>query len=503
MSSPPQQYCRLTELLGEIVDLNNLAAIAYWDRQTYMPSGGASARKQQLTTLSSLTHKKMTDPTIGELLEQLTDYEDSLPYDSHEAATIRVARRDYRQAKRIPPELVAQRSEASAEGLQAWLQAREEADFSVFLPALRRNYDVTRRIAQALKPDWDPLDTLIDRREPGFTASEVGDIFSQLKEELLPLIDAVSQQAVDDSVLHQHYPEQLQWENTLDAVSSIGFDLEQRGRQDRSVHPFTTSFSPDDVRITTRVRENDFSAAFFASLHEAGHGTYEQGLTDELCRSILGQGASGGMHESQSRLWENLVGRSRQFWHFFYPRLQKRFSSQTDGVSVEDFYRAVNRVQPSLIRVEADEVTYNLHIIIRFELENAVYSGELSPADLEAAWNDKYSDYLGITPSDPVQGILQDIHWSGGFGASFVSYTLGNVISVQLFEAAQREYPDLLQQFERGDFCSLLKWMQTNVHAHGRKFKPKELIRRATGQDLSTVPYLNYIRSKISDVYDL
>lgn len=504
MKSPPE-YQQLVQYMEEVVDLNNLAALASWDRQTNMPPAGANARKRQLTTLRSLIHEKMTAPGLGEILDSLQKWEKKIPYESEQAATIRVARRDYQEAASIPPELIREKSVASAEGFEAWIQARQEGDFSLFLPSLRRNHAISKKIALALKPDSNPLDTRIDLREPGFTAEEIEIIFTELKNQLVRLLEQISTDydCVDDSVLHQHYPADLQWGTTLRGVRSIGFDPDKRGRQDKSVHPFTTSFSPDDVRITTRIKEDNFAAAFFASLHEAGHGSYEQGLPCKFGRSVLGDGTSGGMHESQSRLWENLVGRSRQFWQFFYPQMRELFPRQTEGVEMNDFYLAVNKVNPSLIRVEADEVTYNLHIIIRFELEKEVYDGELDLADLPQAWNQKYHDYLGIAPESPVDGVLQDIHWSGGFGASFVSYTLGNIISVQLFEAASDEISGMKDDFTRGNFAPLLQWMQENIHNNGRKFKPKELVRRATGQTFSLDPYLSYIKNKFTDIYNL
>ncbi len=503
MKTAPPEYQDLTDRMAEIRNLSKLAALAHWDMQCNMPSAGAEARKEQLVTLTGLIHRHMTAPHIGDLLHRLRSFQDSLPHASDEAATLRTVAREYEKATRIPESLARERVTASSEGLQAWLRARETRDFSRFLPALERNFDMSLRIAEALNPSSPPLDVLIDQREPGFDVEGVESVFSDLKEVLIPLILRVAEKpdAVDDAVLRQHYDPDTQWELTLKAVRDIGFDLQQRGRQDISVHPFTTSFSIDDVRITTRIRANEFSAAFFASLHEAGHGTYEQGFPKEWERSILATSASGGMHESQSRLWENIVGRSPEFWEFFYPEVQRHFPEQTEGTSHGDFYRAVNRIQPSFIRVEADEVTYNLHIIIRFELEKAAFEGELSLEDMPEAWNEKYEKYLGITPEDPVEGVLQDIHWSGGFGSSFISYTLGNVISAQLFGAALREHPDMKEKFRQGDFSRLLSWMQQNVHAHGQKFPPRELVRQATGEEFNTGPFLDYIKSKTETLY--
>ncbi len=503
MNTAPPEYQDLTDRMAEIRNLSRLAALAHWDMQCNMPPAGAEARKEQLVTLTGVLHRHMTDPRIGDLLNRLGSFQDSLCCSSDEAATLRAVAREYEKATRIPENLARERITASAEGLQAWLRAREARDFSRFLPALKRNFDMSRRIAEALDAGSPPLDVLIDQREPGFDVKGVESVFSELKEVLIPLINQVSEQpgAVDDVVLHQYYDPDTQWDLTLKAVRAIGFDLQGRGRQDISVHPFTTSFSIDDVRITTRIRNSDFSSAFFASLHEAGHGTYEQGFPRKWERSTLATSTSGGMHESQSRLWENIVGRSPEFWDFFYPEVQKHFPKQTEGISHGDFYRAVNRVQPSFIRVEADEVTYNVHIIIRFELEKAAFQGELSLEDMPEAWNEKFENYLGITPEDPLDGVLQDIHWSGGFGSSFISYTLGNVISAQLFGAALREHPDMKEQFRQGDFSELLAWMQQNVHAHGQKLPPRELVRQATGEEFNTGPFLDYIKRKTEALY--
>ncbi len=502
-------HCRdfddLRERIAAIRDISHIRALAHWDMQTHMPPRGAEARKEHLATLSALLHERLTDPALGELLERLRTPAENLPPDSEERAVVREMARDHERAACIPEELMQEATRASIDGLQSWLRAREEEDFRLFLPALEKNFSVSRRTAQAIDPDSHPLEVLLDRREPGFTCADVDNIFSDLKGALIPLVAQVEARAdrVNDEVLHQHFDSAKQWELSLRAARSIGFDLDRRGRQDCSVHPFTTSFSSNDVRITTRIRDHEFAPCFFASLHEAGHGTYEQGLPGKWDRCVLGSAASGGMHESQSRLWENVVGRSREFWQFFFPQVKRQFPAQTDGIDWEHFWRAINRVQPSLIRVEADEVTYNLHIIIRFELERAVYDGDLDLRDLPAAWNDRFREYLGVQPKTPSEGVLQDIHWSGGFGASFISYTLGNIISLQLFAAAEREIPDLRASFRGGDFSPLLQWMQSNVHAYGRMLEPGDLIAQATGQSLSTAPYLSYITAKAREIYGL
>ncbi len=500
-----KDYQRLVELLAEVTALRQSGGLLFWDQQTYMPRAGARARGNHLATLSKVAHEKFTAPEIGRLLERLRDWEETLPYDSDEASTVRVARREYEKATRLPPDLVVRHSRARTRAHEAWIEARQKNDYKVFRPALGEMVDIMREVADALGYEDHPLDALLDQQEPGMKTADMEKLFGELRQGLVPLVRAIAEKAdaVDDSFLHQPFDRETQMEVCREAAGAIGFDLETRGRIDLSVHPFTIGFSRSDVRFTIRIDEGFFNAGFFASLHEAGHGTYMQGLPERFEQSILHEGASSGLHESQSRLWENIVGRSRAFWEFYYPRLQKGFPEQLGKVSREDFYRAVNKVEPSFIRVEADEVTYNLHIMVRFELEKAVFDRELGLDDLPGAWNEKFRNYLGITPPDDLRGCLQDIHWTFGFGGGFAGYTIGNVASVQLYEKALEEHPGLEEEFARGEFSSLLRWMNENVHAHGAKFEPQELLQRVTGRPLDAGPYLAYIKRKFSDIYGL
>lgn len=500
-----EQFDRLVELLADVVNLRKLGGLAYWDQQTMMPKAGAEARGNHMATADKLAHEKFTSPEVGRLLEELRPFEESMPYDSDEASTIRVARREYEKATRLPPDLVVRLSRASSESFNVWLKAREAKDYKVFRPSLERTYGLMREVSEVLGYVDHPLDPLLDQSEPGMKVRDLEALFAELRGTLVPLCQAIFERVdtVDDTALSRTYPRDEQLAVGREACSAIGFDLDTRGRLDLSVHPFTISFAPDDARITTRIDEQAFGVSFFACLHEAGHGTYEQGLPARFQQSILGDGASGGLHESQSLLWENVVGRSLGFWEFFYPRLRKRFPEQLCGVSLETFHRAVNKVQPSFIRVDADEVTYNLHVMIRFELEKAVWDGKLDLKDLAEAWNQKFRDYLGIAPPDDLIGVLQDIHWTGSFGASFASYTVGHVSCAQLFERAKRDIPGLEAGFARGEFAPLLEWMNRNVHAHAAKLKPQELLERATGRPLDPVPYLSYIRGKFAYIYGL
>ena len=498
-------YQRLLEILAEIEDLKMAAAVLYWDQQTEMPPGGSVARGEQLTTLRRLAHEKLVQPKVGELLADLVTEAATMPGDSDQASMIRVAKREYEMATRIPSRLVVAMSEASDLAYHKWLEARAANDFATFVPALERVVALSRETAAALGYEDHPLDALIDQVEPGLDASKVAALFAELREPLVGLTRRIvaSDAGRRAGLLHQEYPAGKQLELGMAAVRAIGFDVDRRGRQALSVHPFSISFSPDDTRITTRINRDYLGTSFFALLHEAGHGTYMQGIPDRLRRSILHEGASAGLHESQSRLWENVVGRSRYFWQHFLPVARAVFPSQFGTATVEEAYAAANVVRPSLIRVEADEVTYNLHIMIRFELEKAVLDGTLDLADLPEAWNRKFAAYLGITPPDDLTGVLQDIHWTMRFGGSFQSYTIGNVASIALYRQALSENPGMHLDWSEGRFDSLLRWMQDKVHAHGSKFTPEELLVRATGAGLTAGPYLEHITDKYTELYQL
>ncbi len=501
----PTEYPRLVQLLAEVEDLSIALAILDWDEQTQMPASGAEARADQKATLEKTIHAKSTDPEIERLLETLTSFEESLPADADERGLLRMARRQHYLATCLPEKLVTDYSRARSRAFRQWLVAREKKDFQAYLSAFQEILDYSVKVGEALSQGQSqPLAGLLDRSEPGMTLDALEQVFQELKEGLLPLVRAITARldAVDDSILHRKYDLKRQWDIGLAGVRAIGFKLDE-GRADRSVHPFSTYFSPQDVRITTRMDARDFGMSFFAFLHEAGHGHYMQGIPLDYRRTPLAEGASSGLHESQSRTWENLVGRSRGFWRHFYPKVQQMFPEHLADFPEEDWYRAVNRVQPSLVRVEADEVTYNLHIMIRYELEKELHEGTLLPRDLTDAWNAKFQQYLGIEPQDDLEGVLQDIHWTMTVGAAFQSYSLGNVMAAQLYDAAVKSQPGLTDAFEQGDFSGLLAWSRENVHAHGTKFFPQELLQHATGSQLTTQPFLTYIKEKFTALYDL
>ena len=495
---------QLKDILGEVADVNRAAAVLGWDQETYMPPGGVGNRAEQLTTLRRIAHVRFTADDVLRLLDEAEAEVGGLGFDSDEASLVRVTRRDYQEARKLPADLVAEIAHAGATARPVWQKARQDADFKLFAPYLETNVELNRRVADALGYEDRPYDALLDRTEPGLTTHQLEDIFAQLKKAIVPLVADIARHAdaVDDSVLYRGFDPDLQVKYTLHVVTRLGYDLE-RGRQDISTHPFTTSFGPGDVRITTRVSRDFFSECLFGSIHEAGHGMYNQGIGLNLDRTPLWSGASPGVHESQSRLWENLVGRSAVFWRHFFPSLRDAFPEQLKGVDAEGFFRAVNRSYPSLIRVEADEVTYNLHILLRFELENELLEGSLKVKDLPEAWRARIKSYLGIDVPNDAEGVLQDIHWSGVSFATFPGYTLGNLIGAQLMEKVREEVPDLEAHIESGEFGTLLSWLQTNVYVHGRKFTPNELIERVTGRGLTPEPWIAYVNRKFGALYGI
>jgi carboxypeptidase Taq len=493
---------RLKDILGEVADVNRAGSVLSWDQETYMPPGGIANRADQLTTLRRIAHVRFTGDEVGELLEAVEGEVAREPFDSDDASLVRVTRRDYDHARKLPADLVGEIARAGAMARPVWQKARQDADFKLFAPFLEKNVELNRRVADALGYKDRPYDALLDRTEPGLTTDQLEGFFADLKRAIVPLVGDVARHAdtVDDSVLYRGFDPDLQVRYTVQVVTRLGYDFD-RGRQDISTHPFTTSFGPGDVRITTRVSRDFFNECLFGSIHEAGHGMYNQGIGENLDRTPLWAGASPGVHESQSRLWENLVGRSLPFWRYFYPSLKDAFPAQLKGVDEEGFFRAVNRSYPSLIRVEADEVTYNLHILLRFELENEMLEGSLKVRDLPEAWNSRIKSYLGIDVPNDREGVLQDIHWSGVSFATFPAYTLGNLMGAQLMEKVRSDIPGLEGHLERGEFGVLLEWLRTNVYMHGRKFTPNELMERVTGQPINPGPWIAYVRQKFGALY--
>jgi carboxypeptidase Taq len=492
----------LKRLLGEIHDIEMAAAILEWDQATLMPPGGAPARARQMATLTRLAHKRSIDPALGALLDELRSYEESLPYDSDDAGLIRVARYDFDRAIRVPPEFMAELTAHTSEVYQRWTVARPANDFASLIPDLERTLDLSRQLAEFFPGFEHIADPLIEFSDRGMTVSTLQPLFAELRQGVAPLVQAIAElPPADDSCLRSFFPEAAQLQFGRRVIERLGYDF-RRGRQDKSPHPFMTGFSLGDIRITTRVDEHMLSEALMGTIHESGHAMYEQGINPVYENTPLADGVSSGVHESQSRLWENIVGRSLPFWEFFYPQLQSLFPQQLDHVSLDTFYRAINRVKPSLIRTEADELTYNLHVMIRFELEVEMLEGRLAIRDLPEAWHDRYKANLGLAAPDDKDGVLQDVHWYGGrIGGAFQGYTLGNVLGAQFFQAAQSAHPDILEQIRLGSFQTLHGWLEEHVYHHGRKFTAPELVQRATGKPVSAEPYLGYLRKKFGELY--
>jgi carboxypeptidase Taq len=494
----------LTDLaarLATVADLKATASLLEWDQETYMPPGAAEARAHQLATIKTLAHRMFVDDETGLLLDALDSDE---PEDEQTRALLTVTRRDYDRARRRSEDFVGRQARAKARALEAWKRARQDDDFAAFAPHLRETVELAREEAEALGYDDHIYDALLEEYEPGMTHAEVARTFTALRAELVPLVEAIAQaEPVDDAVLHRHLDTQSQWDLGMKVATRIGYDLD-RGRQDRSAHPFSTAFTPPfDVRITTRLSEDFFPPAFFGTLHEVGHALYEQGFDPALARTPLADGTSLGIHESQSRLWENLVGRSRAFWRWAFPLAQQAFPDALVATSEDAFYRAVNKVQPSLIRVEADEVTYALHVMLRFELETAMLTGDLAVEDLPGAWAEKMRDYLGLTPPNDADGALQDIHWALGAIGYFPTYALGSLMSVQLYDTASLQIGDLEGLVARGEFEPLLVWLREHVHRYGRMLPAQDLLERATGERISAEPWLAYARRKFGEIYGL
>jgi len=531
--TPADAYAELVRRSKEVALLNSCSAVLQWDQQTYMPRAGAALRGDQVALLAALAHEKATDPRTGELLAAVEGSQLVADAGSVEAANVRELRHTYDRAVKLPKRLVEELARTTTRAQEAWVGARTKNDFPAFRPWLERVLALKREEATAVQcgmrnaergmenqkqpPDTGAgvdiphsrfrtphlYDALLDEYEPGATAAEVKEVFAGLSKELVPLIRAIAESSrkPDRSVLEREYPVDRQKVFAEAAAAAIGFDF-TAGRLDTTAHPFCSGFGPGDCRITTRYNPRAFHEAFFGVLHEAGHGLYEQNLPAEHFGTPAGMYCSLGVHESQSRLWENQVGRSRPFWDHFFPRLKQTFPDVAD-VTPEAFVAAVNDVRPSFIRVEADEATYNLHIVLRFELELDLLTGALPVADLPGAWAEKFRALFGLTPPSDREGCLQDIHWSfGGFGY-FPTYTLGNLYAAQFMRAARRDLggADLDAGFRRGDFAPLRRWLNERVHQPGRRYRAGQLCLRATGEPLSPGPFVTYLREKAADLY--
>jgi carboxypeptidase Taq len=497
-------YQELIKRLKEISIISSCAGLLGWDERTYMPRAAAPARAEQMAFLAGLAHHKFTDPKIGEILSELE--KSSLMKDelSDTAVNIRETRYEYNKSVKVPQRLVEEITHTTTMAQGIWAQARAESDFPKFLPWMEKVLKLELELASCLGYKKEAYDALLDNYEPGSTCEMVVNLFADLRKELVPLVAAIKDSArkPDVSILEREYPVDRQAMFGQSGAIAIGFDF-SGGRLDITTHPFCSGMAPGDTRITTRYNPRHLGQAFFGILHESGHGIYDQGLDTAHYGTPRGESVSLGIHESQSRMWENLVGRSKPFWKHFFPRAQQMFPEALGKVKFDDFYFAINDVRPSLIRVEADEVTYNLHILLRFEIEYALLRGDLKVKDLPQAWNEKFQKFFGITPRNDADGCLQDVHWSSGYIGYFPTYTLGNLYSAQFFAKAKEDIRDLEAQFAMGDFSQLKNWLNKNIHTHGKRYRAGRLAEVVTGKPLSHKPLMTYLKTKYGELYGL
>ncbi|MCA9243373.1 MAG: carboxypeptidase M32 [Phycisphaerales bacterium] len=494
-------YTELLDKIRELHALRSVEGVLEWDQETQMPKKAAAARAEQIALIAGLAHQRLASDEMGDLLSKAEGA--GAADDPAHATNIRETRRDHDRAVRIPNELVREYARAASLGKDAWQKARAESNFAAFMPALQRLLDIRIRYAEHYGWKSEPYDALMDEFEPGATAAEVAAVFSGMKTELAGLVSRIMQapKQPNSALLERDFPVEQQAAFNRELAGAINFDFEA-GRIDVSTHPFCSGFSPTDVRLTTRYHKNMAAMSMFGTLHEAGHGLYEQGFSPEHTNTPMAQAISLGIHESQSRMWENQVGRSRPFWEFFFPKAKARFQALSD-VSLDDWHFAVNAVKPSLIRVEADEVTYGLHIILRFEIERRMLRKEISLKDIPDAWNTSMQELIGITPPNDAQGCLQDIHWAQGIFGYFPTYALGNLYSAQFFNAAQNAMPDMWEQIRNGRMTPLREWLREHIHKHGRRYRAKELVKVVTGEELSPEPFMAYLNEKYGALYGL
>lgn len=500
----------LRELLVQIQHLNSAISLLSWDQETYMPGGAGQARAEQLSALKGLVHEKQVGRTMAKTLAKWVDLEtggllgNPSDWDEQSQALLREVWRDYHRATRLPADFVRALGLETSLSHQIWIEARKQNDFSRFSPSLKRIIALKKKEAAYLGYENTPYDPLLDMYEPGMTTAKIIPLFDSLKARLVPLVEKIKASPVtpQHTVFQAYFEPASQIHFGEKVLGAMGYDFSM-GRQDLSAHPFTTSFHPTDVRITTRVDPEDLLSSLFSSIHEGGHALYEQGLPVDHYGTPLGEPISLGLHESQSRLWENCVGRSLPFWNYFYPHVQETFPERFKGVDLETFYRAVNTVSPSLIRVEADEVTYNLHIMLRFEVERALIEEDLAIEKLPALWNDKMEAYLGIRPETDAEGVLQDVHWSGGAFGYFPTYTLGNLYAAQFFNQANKDLCDLEDKISRGDLLPLKTWLNEKIHRWGRQYSSEQIVRRVCGEAPNPVYFINDLEKKFGEIYGL
>lgn len=500
MKPSAELYNDYKATMQKVADVRFSNAVLQWDQETYLPPKGAAFRGRQISTLSEIAHELFSAESFGNLLEELHGTND---LGENEKRNIELSFEDYRKNKKYSSAFVRQLSEQVNKSFHAWIAARKQNDFTVFRDALSGLVELKKKEAEILGYDHHPYNALLDEYEKGATVALVDKVFSGLLPEIKNLLDRiVSAPQVNDDFLYNTFPKNQQWDWGMQLIRDLNFDFEA-GRQDMSEHPFSTSFNPSDVRITTRINEKDFGSMTWSCIHEAGHALYEQGLSPDHYGLPLGEACSYSMHESQSRLWENNVGRSRSFWEYQFPRLQNCFPERFGNLDPENFYKGINKVAPSLVRTEADEITYHFHVFIRYELEKKLIGGDLAVADIPAYWNEQYKNLLGVTVPDDRTGCLQDVHWSHGSFGYFPTYSLGSFYAAQFFETARKSVAGLDDSIKKGDYLPLLQWLRQNIHVYGRKFPSETLCKRVTAQSLSIEYYTMYIREKYTGIYNL
>lgn len=498
--SSQELYQEYKELAQKAADINYASAVLGWDQEVFMPEKGFEHRGRQLATLGSMAHDIVTSERYGNILTELSGRGD---LSVAEADNVRLSKEDYDKHSKVPAALVEKISMQVSKSYSVWIHARRENNYALYAPELDKMLALKKEEADFVGYKEHVYDAMLDDYEKGATVSMLNPIFDEVKEKLPALLDKIKAASqVDDCFLRRNYPRQGQWDFSIDVLRGMGYDFEA-GRQDISEHPFTTSFSPQDVRVTTRVDENDFASLLWSSIHEGGHALYEQGLSSDYYGLPLGEAASLSIHESQSRLWENCVGRAMPFWKHFYPRLQQQFPSQLNDVSVDAFYKGMNKVQPSLIRTESDELTYHFHVMIRYEVEKALFENTVSVKDLSAFWNEQYQKYLGVSATNDKEGVLQDVHWAHGSFGYFPTYSLGSFYAAQFYKQATKELNGLEAQIANGEFTDLLQWLRKGVHQYGRKYRSEELCNKLTGQGLSFAAFMEYATEKYTGIYGL
>lgn len=498
--STPELYNSYKETIQKAADIYYASAVLGWDQEVYMPQKGFAARSRQLSTLASVAHEVVTSEEYGNILTELQSRQD---LDEEQQANVRLSLEDYTKKQKLPSSFVAKLAEQTSASYQAWIDARKANDYSLYAPQLEKMLELKLQEADLYGYEVHAYNALMDEYEKGATVAMLDPVFDDVKQQLPGLLAAIQEAPqVGDSFLHKHYARDKQWQFSLDVLKAMGYDFDA-GRQDLSEHPFTTSFSAEDVRVTTRVSEDDFASLLWSSIHEGGHALYEQGLPIAQYGMPLGEAASLSVHESQSRIWENNIGRGAHFWTHFYPKLQQYFPDTLGNISEQVFYKGVNKVQPSLIRTEADELTYHFHVMIRYEIEKALLTSELDIKDLSGAWNDMYHKYLGVTPPGDKQGVLQDIHWAHGSFGYFPTYSLGSFYAAQYYDKAATEIENMEEQLAQGDYSQVLSWLRRNIHKHGRRYTSDELCHKVTGSGLDFKSFMNYATKKYSGIYDI